>query len=113
MTFGHVITLNAGHAYEIKGLWSDNQSVGERNMDLWNNAKGRLIGRASSNYTEAANQVHQAILAGDLITDPNDKRNYFDLIILSRIGSGLKAAKQPLPWPPPTTNQPKKVESSQ
>jgi hypothetical protein len=102
----------AGDAYEVNGWWEDSQEADIRNMDLWNNYKGREIGRVSSSYTEAANLVHQAILAKELITDPNDKRNYFKMIILLRYGIILKKSKQPLPWPPPTTSQPKKVEPS-
>ncbi len=96
---GHVLTSFLGHLYEVEGFVVDGQPATERNMDHWNNAKGRLIGRTASTYTDIAKQVDQAIKAGELITDLKDKRNYYHTLVPTLVGRGLRPAKKPLPYP--------------
>ena len=70
-----------------------NAPIGERNMDLWNNAMGReiaydmkrklgddydLLGdERASEY--ASRKIYEKMRNGELITNPNDKRKYENL----------------------------------
>jgi hypothetical protein len=100
MKFGPGITEVMGNAYEFYGCL-DGQSPEERNMDYWNNAKGRAIGMTGTNYVDVALRVHQAIKAGDLIISTADKRSYYSLAISLRKSCVLNPAKKPLPFPKP------------
>ncbi|SMB26121.1 protein of unknown function [Sterolibacterium denitrificans] len=47
---------------------------GEANMDLWNNARGREIGRESTSKEDSARRVKDALDRGDLMRNPSDPR---------------------------------------
>jgi len=47
---------------------------GEANMDLWNNARGREIGRESASKQEVINRIKEALDRGELISSPADSR---------------------------------------
>ena len=47
---------------------------GEANMDLWNNARGREIGRESSSREDTIRRVKEALDRGDLMRHPSDPR---------------------------------------
>ena len=49
---------------------------GERNMDLWNNAVGRKYGIQLGSRRELAEKIKAALENGELITSPNDQREY-------------------------------------
>ena len=80
----------AGNIHEWQGNNYMGQSAGESNMDLWNNAVGRTIGkeireemnqeRKVFSKTEVddriAAKVMQKMRNGELITTPNDTRKY-------------------------------------
>ena len=67
----------AGDAYEIYGDLKRDQPSKDRNMDEWNNAVGRNIGKNSSTRDEIAERVYEALNNGELITDPStDIREY-------------------------------------
>jgi hypothetical protein len=52
---------------------------GEANMDLWNNARGREIGKDSAGKEDTIERIKDALLRGDLMRDPRDPRDrYFD-----------------------------------
>ncbi len=67
-----------GDLNEIYGDFIRNQSENVKNMDKWNNAVGRDIGKnVTSNNDDIARQVYEAIKRGDLIIDAkNDARRY-------------------------------------
>jgi hypothetical protein len=68
-----------GDLNEIKGDLLNNQPGYEKNMDLWNNAIGRQVGRNSNSNNEVAQGVYAALKRGDLITDPlHDDREFYD-----------------------------------
>ncbi len=67
----------AGDLNEWIGDNFKNQGPKERNMDLWNNAKGRYIGINAADRQEIADWVHQAIVDKELITDFSDTRTYY------------------------------------
>ena len=48
----------------------------ERNMDDWNNAKGREIGSSTDTRAEMKEAVWEALNNGDLIIDLKDQRKY-------------------------------------
>ena len=69
----------AGELNEIRGDYKHDQPSYERNMDEWNNAVGREIGKDSKSSAESAQRVYDALKKGDLITDPIvDPRDYKD-----------------------------------
>ena len=75
--YGAVSALIAGKLNEIKGDLLHDQPDYERNMDDWNNAVGRDIGKGSTTSNDSAKQVYDALQRGDLIQDPkNDGRLY-------------------------------------
>jgi len=47
---------------------------GEANMDLWNNARGREIGRNSSSKEDTIRRVKEALDNGELMRHPSDTR---------------------------------------
>ena len=80
----------ASWLHERNGNKYQGQSNGEENMDLWNNKIGQEIGEEieqelkgiKNNFTQEqiedwiAHKVMQRMKAGQLITNPNDKRKY-------------------------------------
>ena len=67
--YNKFVAYVAGTAHEIKGELFGNQPVGQRNMDLWNNAEGRDIGNAASSREMIAQSVFDSLQNGNLITD--------------------------------------------
>lgn len=67
-----------GLLYELtpEGLYANQQSPGERNMDLWNNAIGRKHGLKTKKRRELLKLIHRAMKNGELIFNPNDEREY-------------------------------------
>ena len=61
-----------GIANEIFG---DNK-VEAQNMDLWNNSIGREYGEKTSTKDQLADELKKALARGELITAPNDPREY-------------------------------------
>jgi hypothetical protein len=75
--YGEYIANLAGIANELRGDLTHDQPSEEKNMDLWNNAKGREIGLEDGSLDDMADKVFEALQNGDLITDPyNDDRQY-------------------------------------
>ena len=76
--YGEAWATVAGYIYE--NYWNaiiDDQEAKDKNMDLWNNAAGRDIGKGSESSDESAQKVFDAINNGGLIIDPdNDEREY-------------------------------------
>ncbi len=69
----------AGDFYEKYGDFFNGQGSAERNMDLWNNARGRDIGAQSTSSQDSAQRARSALAGGDLINNPTDPRNrYYD-----------------------------------
>ena len=84
------MSLVAGWFHEIDGTIKG-QPVGELNMDLWNNKVGReifnevkreLMGKRRKDYPSKriediyAQKIVERMQNGDLITNPNDKRQF-------------------------------------
>ena len=110
-----------GDEHEKEGL-DKRHNLNEANMDLWNNNQGREIGREITNelfsqygykinYFELyptikniiAEKVMQRMKAGQLITDPNDKRRYVpknksdnSTGYAAPVSSSVKLANQPV-----------------
>lgn len=78
--YGENLANLAGWLNEVNAdLFSDYQNPKSRNMDLWNNAKGREIGLEGGSLDDLADKALEALLDGDLIVDPdNDDREYDD-----------------------------------
>lgn len=57
-----------GLANEIRGNWTHNQEIGERNMDDANNAFGRRCGGSAKNDEDCRNSCFNAAIGGDLTT---------------------------------------------
>jgi len=68
--YGEYVANFAGWANEVKGDITYDQSVNARNMDEFNNAVGREIGKESTSSRDSANKVLEALNQGQLITDP-------------------------------------------
>ena len=79
-----------GDAYEKIGDFLHTQPVGERNMDMWNNAIGREIGEEVKNEIShfrdittqqmfedmIAEKIYNRIKSGEMITSPKDIRDF-------------------------------------
>jgi hypothetical protein len=57
-------------------LYSNTLNPGDRNMDLWNNSIGRKLGLKAKNREELLKLTHEALKKGELIINPEDKREY-------------------------------------
>jgi hypothetical protein len=79
-----------GRLYEyFPGLGtSSTNSERSTNMDLWNNAVGRKYGKKTKNRLQLFNELLKALKNGELITDPNDKREYTGLPCLETTPAG-------------------------
>jgi hypothetical protein len=77
--FGEAAAAAAGTAYEFSRVPIDGPKFAESNMDLWNNARGREMGRTSTSSQDSAQRARDAVNGGNLITDIGDPRNrYYD-----------------------------------
>lgn len=97
LKIGETAARRLGTAYEIYGDKADEQKHSERNMDQWNNAVGRDIAREVKTIIEGkdytpeeiedivAEKVMQRMRKGDLITDPSDKRKFYERSFMDRI----------------------------
>ena len=88
--YGKPISISSAYLHERNGNKYQGQSKGEENMDFWNNKIGQEIGEEiekelkgmKNNFTKEqiedwiAYKVMQRMKAGQLITNPNDKRKY-------------------------------------
>ncbi len=68
--FGRMNEMNPANIY------SNSMNPGSKNMDLWNNAVGRKYGLKFQDRAVLLKALEQALKNGELITDPNDKRQY-------------------------------------
>ena len=77
--YNETFARGAGSSWEVFGAITHGPSSSETNMDLWNNARGREMGRDSTSSRESAERARDAVRDGRLITDPDDTRNrYYD-----------------------------------
>lgn len=74
--YGSIIANLAGQANEIRGDLQNSQPAAEKNMDLINNEKGRILADGAANRNELALSVLNALNSGDLITSPNGQTEY-------------------------------------
>jgi hypothetical protein len=65
-----------GRANELFGNSSGKDGQSEENMDLWNNAVGRKIGRGSKSKKTILQKVIKAFENGELIIHPKDTRTF-------------------------------------
>jgi RHS repeat-associated protein len=56
-----------GHLNELKGDWGQNQECGEKQMDYYNNAKGREFAEQASDVRDCETICYQAEQTGQLI----------------------------------------------
>lgn len=68
--------LGLMNEYSPEGQYSHSVSPGSRNMDLWNNRVGRKYGRKTRSPKRLLKLIHDALLRGELITDPKDSREF-------------------------------------
>ena len=86
---GKHLAKSLGDYHEYQGNKYMGQSKGEENMDKWNNEKGRQIARemieqfgilstipSQKNNDIIAEKVMEKMRNGELITNPNDKREF-------------------------------------
>lgn len=57
-------------------IYSSSMNPGSKNMDLWNNAVGRKCGTKTKSRKSLLKKIHKALVNGELIVDPGDKRRY-------------------------------------
>ena len=79
--YGEVFAKGSGDLWEVWGTVIHGPKPSETNMDLWNNARGREIGRLSTSKDDSARRARDAVFDGTLIrdNDSDDKRNrYYD-----------------------------------
>jgi len=57
-------------------LYSNSNNPRGQNMDLWNNAIGRKYGLKTKDRKSLLKMIHESLKKGELITDPNDLRQY-------------------------------------
>lgn len=79
-----------GRLYESAPGLGTSSSNSERsmNMDLWNNAVGRKHGRKTRSRSKLFDELLNALENGELITNPNDKRQYTGLRFLETVPAG-------------------------
>ncbi|MFO1257780.1 MAG: calcium-binding protein [Gammaproteobacteria bacterium] len=77
--YGTFIAKIFGDLNELRGDLTHQQPLYEKNMDKWNNAVGRSIGKDSKTLDEIASKVYESLVQGNLIVDPsNDTRQCCD-----------------------------------
>jgi hypothetical protein len=76
MEFGEETADILGRLNEFKNFNFGTKEVPSENMDLWNNAVGRLYGRKAKTGKELFEFLLKALKAGELIIDLKDKRKY-------------------------------------
>lgn len=76
MEFGEETANILGRLNEFKNFNFGTKEVPSENMDLWNNAVGRLYGRKAKTGKELFEFLLKALKAGELIIDLKDKRKY-------------------------------------
>ena len=76
MEFGEATADILGRLNEFKNFSFGNKEIPSENMDLWNNAVGRLYGKKSKTGKELFDFLLKALKAGELIIDLKDKRKY-------------------------------------
>lgn len=76
MEFGEESADILGRLNEFKHFNFGTKEVPSENMDLWNNAVGRLYGRKAKTGKELFEFLLKALKAGELIIDLKDKRKY-------------------------------------
>lgn len=74
--FGEATADILGRLNEFKNFNFGDKEIPSENMDLWNNAVGRLYGKKAKNGKELFDFLLKALKAGELIIDLNDKRKY-------------------------------------
>jgi hypothetical protein len=57
-------------------IYSNSTNPGSKNMDLWNNAIGRKYGAKTESRKTLLKKIQKALVTGELIVDPKDKRKY-------------------------------------
>lgn len=57
-------------------LYSNSKDPRALNMDLWNNAAGRLKAKKVKSRKALLKKVHEALKLGELITSPSDSRKF-------------------------------------
>lgn len=76
MEFGDETADLLGRLNEFKNFNFGTREVPSENMDLWNNAVGRLYGKKAKTGKELFDFLIKALKAGELIIDLKDKRKY-------------------------------------
>lgn len=76
MEFGEETADILGRLNEFKNFNFGTKEVASENMDLWNNAVGRLYGRKAKTGKELFEFLLKALKARELIIDLKDKRKY-------------------------------------
>lgn len=76
MEFGEETADILGRLNEFKNFNFGHKEVPSENMDLWNNAVGRLYGKKAKTGKELFDFLLKALEAGELIIDFKDKRKY-------------------------------------
>lgn len=76
MEFGEETADILGRLNEFKNFNFGTKEVPSENMDLWNNAVGRLYGKKAKTGKELFEFLLKALQAGELIIDLKDKRKY-------------------------------------
>lgn len=76
MEFGEGTADILGRLNEFKNFNFGTKEVLSENMDLWNNAVGRLYGKKAKNGKELFEFLLEALKAGELIINLKDKRKY-------------------------------------
>lgn len=76
MEFGEATADILGRLNEFKNFNFGTKEVPSENMDLWNNAVGRLYGKKAKNGKELFEFLLEALKAGELIINLKDKRKY-------------------------------------
>jgi hypothetical protein len=66
--YGEALAHSSGDLYELYDDIFKHPRPGEKNMDLWNNAVGRSIGKNSQSSDDSAQQAYDALIQGNLIT---------------------------------------------
>ena len=68
---------------------SSSNSARSMNMDLWNNAVGRKYGKKVKGRQQLFEELLKALKKSELITDPNDMREYTGLPYLGTVPAGI------------------------
>ncbi len=76
MEFGEATADILGRLNEFKNFNIGGKEIPSENMDLWNNAVGRLYGKKAKTGKELFDFLLKALKAGELIIDLKDKRKY-------------------------------------